>query len=559
MKNFTITTKIYVLAALLATIAAVIGIVGVNAMSVFNNRAQAMANVSQQALYGEKINGLVFAVVMDSRGIYMAKDQADVEKYGVPLLKNLDKITDLLNDWEKIITPAEQDDFAELRKVSEKFVDFRAELVRMAREDTIANARAFGDNDANRSARQALNTQIQKVAAAIAAKIDETTTELNAFYANRSLISFVVLGVGLLGAGVAAWQIGGAMIARPINDITSAMETLARGDTSVRIPGSERGDEIGGMANAVEVFKENMIHNAEMTAAAAREQAAKEERAKQVNAAIGDFEKQIAAVNENLAASANELGKSAQSMSAIAEETSRQADVVSTAATESSANVNTVAASAEELQASIAEINRQVSHSSAVSRQAVDEASRTESKVQGLAHAAQKIGEVVELINGIAAQTNLLALNATIEAARAGNAGKGLAVVATEVKALATQTAKATEEVAAQVAGIQAATKESLDGIQAIGKTIGQMDGISATIASAIEQQSAATQEISRSVQAAAAGTQEVSQNIGEVTNAAGETGSMAGLVLNASTALSGQTETLRESVQGFLHKVRAA
>ncbi len=559
MKNYSITTKIYILAGLLAAIAAIIGTFGVNAMSVFNARAQAMANASQQALYGEKINGLVFAVVMDSRGIYMAKDLAEVEKYGPGLLKNLEKINGLLDDWEKIITPADKDDFAELRKVSEKFLDFRAELVRMAREDTIANARAFGDNDANRSSRKALNEQIQKVAATIASRIDATTEELNAFYTSRSMISFAVLGFGLIGAGALAWIIGGAMIARPINSITSAMEVLARGDTSTHIPGAERGDEIGGMAAAVEVFKENMIANIEMTAAAAREQAVKEERAKVVTTAIAEFEKQVAAVNENLASAAGELGKSAQSMSAIAEETSRQADVVSNAATESSANVNTVAASAEELQASIGEINRQVSQSSAVSRQAVDEASKTEAKVQGLASAAQKIGEVVELINGIAAQTNLLALNATIEAARAGNAGKGFAVVATEVKALATQTAKATEEVAAQVAGIQAATRESLEGIQAIGRTIGQMDGISAMIASAIEEQSAATQEISRSVQMAAAGTQEVSQNIGEVTNAAGETGSMAGLVLNASSALSDQTTTLRESVDGFLHKVRAA
>ncbi|MBL8644970.1 MAG: MCP four helix bundle domain-containing protein [Rhodospirillaceae bacterium] len=559
MKNLGITTKIYVLAGLLAAIAAVIGILGVNAMSVFNTRAQAMANVSQQALYGEKLNGLVFAVVMDSRGIYMAKGPEDVEKYGKPLLKNLDAATELLNDWEKIITPAEEADFKELRNVSEKFVEFRSELVRLAREDTIANARAYGDNDANRSARQALNTQIQKVAGAIAAKINQTTTELNDFYAARLTISLVILGLGLAAAGGSAWIIGGAMIARPISQITSAMEVLAGGNTTVHIPGAERGDEIGGMAHAVDVFKDNMIRNAEMTAAAAREQAAKEARAKDVSAAIAAFEGKIANINEGLGSAAHELGNSAQSMSAIAEETSRQADVVSTAASESSNNVNTVAASTEELLASIAEINRQVTQSSNVSRQAVDEAQKTETKVQGLAAAAQKIGEVVELINGIAAQTNLLALNATIEAARAGNAGKGFAVVATEVKALATQTAKATEEVAAQVAGIQQATKESLGGIQAIGKTISQIDGIASTIASAIEQQGAATQEISRSVQAAAAGTQQVSQNIGEVTNAAGETGSMASLVLNASTALSGQTDVLRRSVEDFLLKVRAA
>ncbi len=559
MKNYSITTKIYILAGLLAAIAAVIGIFGVNAMSVFNSRAQAMANASQQALYGERINGLVFAVVMDSRGIYMAKDLAEVEKYGPGLLKNLDKISDLLNDWEKIITPADTNDFDELRKVAEKFVEFRAELVKIARNDSIANARAYGDNDANRASRKALNAQIEKVAGTIAARITETTEELDDFYASRSLISFAVLGLGLFGAGALAWLIGGAMIARPIKGITSAMEVLARGDTSTFIPGSDRGDEIGGMAAAVEVFKDNMIKNIEMTAAAGREQALKEERAKIVTRAIAEFEKQVAAVNENLASAAGELGKSAQNMSAIAEETSRQADVVSTAANESSSSVNTVAASAEELLASIAEINHQVAQSTAVSRQAVDEATKTEQKVQGLAAAAQKIGEVVELINGIAAQTNLLALNATIEAARAGNAGKGFAVVATEVKALATQTAKATEEVAAQVAGIQAATRESLEGIQSIGRTIGQMDGISSMIASAIEEQSAATQEISRSVQLAAAGTQEVSQNIGEVTNAAGETGSMAGLVLNASSALSDQTIALRDSVDGFLGKVRAA
>lgn len=559
MKNLSITAKIYVLAALLASIAAIIGLIGVNGMSVFNGRAQAMGNVSQQALQGEKINGLVFAVVMDSRGIYMANDQKDVEKYGTPLLKNLAKIEALLNEWEEIITPTEKADFEELRNAASSFIEFRSELVRMAREDTIANARAYGDNDANRSNRQALNVQIQKVAEAIAAKIEVTTTELNDFYAQRLTISLALLVAGLVGAAVLSRLIGGAMIARPIQDITTAMDVLAKGDTSVRITGAERGDEIGGMAHAVEVFKDNMIKNEEMTAAAAREQAAKEQRSKDVSDAIAAFEKQIAAVNKGLGESSFELGKSAQSMSAIAEETSRQADVVSTAASESSNNVNTVAASTEQLLASIAEISRQVSQSSNVSRQAVDEAQKTETKVQSLASAAQKIGEVVELINGIAAQTNLLALNATIEAARAGNAGKGFAVVATEVKALATQTAKATEEVAAQVAGIQSATKDSLTGIQSIGQVISQIDGIASTIASAIEQQGAATQEISRSVQAAAQGTQEVSQNIGEVTNAAGETGTMASLVLNASTALANQTEALRQSVDGFLLKVRAA
>ena len=271
-----------------------------------------------------------------------------------------------------------------------------------------------------------------------------------------------------------------------------------------------------------------------------------------------NFEANVKGIVESVSSSATEMQGSAQSMSSTAEETSRQSTAVAAASEEASTNVQTVASAAEELSNSVEEVGRQVGQSNKIAQNAVEEAQRTNDKVQGLAEAAQKIGEVVNLINDIASQTNLLALNATIEAARAGEAGKGFAVVASEVKSLANQTAKATEEIAAQIGAIQAATTDAVSAIQGIGSTIGEISEISTAIATAVEQQSAATKEIAANVQQAAAGTQEVSENISGVTQAASETGEAAGQVLGAAQELSKQSEALREQVDSFLIEVRA-
>jgi methyl-accepting chemotaxis protein len=278
----------------------------------------------------------------------------------------------------------------------------------------------------------------------------------------------------------------------------------------------------------------------------------------QLDALAKDFEEQVLGLVEGVAKSVDDLNETASGLQEVAEESARQAETVAAASEETTRNVQTVASATEELSASIGEISNQVSESSRIVGGAVHQADDTNRKVQGLSEAAQKIGEVVKLINGIAGQTNLLALNATIEAARAGEAGKGFAVVASEVKQLATQTAKATDEIANQIRAIQEATASSAQAILGITQVIGRVNEISTAIASAVEEQGAATQEISRSIQEASAGTAEVSSNISGVNDAARRTGAASSRMAEATGALSRNGTALRHQVQEFLRKVRA-
>ena len=286
--------------------------------------------------------------------------------------------------------------------------------------------------------------------------------------------------------------------------------------------------------------------------------ATREQASIMLNRHADDFERDVSSMVGVISSAATELQATAQSMAATAEETSQQAEAVANAAGQASENVQTVAAATEELTASIHEISRQVNQSTHIAGAAVEEARRTDAMVQGLAEAAGKIGQVVKLINDIASQTNLLALNATIEAARAGDAGKGFAVVAGEVKNLANQTAKATDEISAQIAAVQTATKDAVGAIQGIGGTISKISEIASAIAAAVEEQGAATQEIARNVQQAAMGTGAVTSNIGSVTHAAGETGHAAHEVLSAAGELSRQSERLNSQVNHFLTDVRS-
>ena len=373
----------------------------------------------------------------------------------------------------------------------------------------------------------------------------------------RNTMFFIAIGV-LVAVGIAG-LVSARGISRPIVNMTEVMRALAGGDKQIAIPDTERVDEIGDMAKAVLVFKENMIRADNLAAAQEAERKAKEARAIAVEKMIGTFDTGVADVLGGVAAAAAELERTAQAMSATAEQASHQATAVSAASNQASANVQTVATAAEELSASIAEIGRQVSQSANIAASAVREAEATNATVRGLADAAQKIGDVVNLINNIAGQTNLLALNATIEAARAGEAGKGFAVVAQEVKNLANQTAKATEEISAQILSVQQETEGAVTAIERIREVISEINDISTTIASAVEEQGVSTQEIARNVQQAAQGTQAVNENISGVTDAANQTGAAATQVLSSSGELTEQSERLRNQVDGFLRDVRAA
>jgi len=366
-----------------------------------------------------------------------------------------------------------------------------------------------------------------------------------------------VLGLGI-GIAVTVVYLTNRSIVPPIMRMVTAMSRLANGDHTAEVPDTGRSDEIGLMARAVLVFKENMIKAKELTAEAetARERMARAER---LNQLTNHFDADISIVLKSVASASMELQTTASSMTETAEVTNRQATAIAAATEEASTNVQTVAAASEELSSSAREIGRQVMQSSAIAQKAVEEAERTNITVQSLSEAAGRIGDVVKLIGKITSQTDLLALNAMIEAARAGEAGKGFTVVASEVKHLAEQTAHATEEIRSQIESIQVSSVEAVDAIRTITGTIMEISEISTSIASAVEEQSIATQEIARNVQQAAIGTGEIATNISSVTQAAGDTGTAAHQVLAASDELSKQSDTMRDQVETFLTKIKAA
>ncbi|MCA1472789.1 HAMP domain-containing protein [Bradyrhizobium sp. IC3195] len=375
----------------------------------------------------------------------------------------------------------------------------------------------------------------------------------------EQLVLMLAVGGTLLGA-VLAFLLGTG-ISRPMIAMCKAMRELASGNFDVVLPGLGRKDEIGEMASAVEEFKIQAVAKAERDAAASevqnREQAASR-RAELIRFA-DDFESAVGAIVSNVSASAVQLESAASTLTRTAETTQSLSSQVAGVSEQASSNMQSVATATEELSASVEEIGRQVRDSSRIAEAAVMQAKETDGRIGKLSHAAQQIGEVVKLITAIAEQTNLLALNATIEAARAGEAGRGFAVVASEVKSLASQTAKATDEISSHITGMQGATAESVAAIKEIGATIGQISSISTSIASAVEQQGAATQEIARSVQTVAQGTQTAATDIGEVNRGAAETGSASEEVLNSAKTLSSESTRLRAELDRFMANIRAA
>ncbi|MDZ5648169.1 methyl-accepting chemotaxis protein [Nitrospirillum sp. BR 11828] len=439
------------------------------------------------------------------------------------------------------------------RDVAEK------EIALMAKPETVEQARKLEASGAGKASMDAIRAKV--------AEIDKVERDLMAQRAvlqtgalnTATTVALGSSGLSILLAVVMAMGLTRA-VATPVVTMTAVMKRLANGDTTVDIPARERQDEIGGMAQAVGVFKDNMIEAERLRSEqeALKQRAEKERRQAMLDLASA-FENRVGGIVNGVTAQATELLATAQTLNSSSDNVARQAGTVAAASMQATQNVQTVAAATEELSASIQEITAQVSRTTQMISNAVTEADRTNAEVQGLMQSALRIGEVVTLINDIASRTNLLALNATIEAARAGDAGKGFAIVASEVKSLATQTAQATDEIRAQIAGMQAATETSAKSIQGIAEIINQVNQASTTIASAVEEQAATTNEITRNVQQAAQGTNDVSQTIAQVSDAAQETGVGAGEVHSAANDLSKNGELLKQQVDSFLREIRAA
>src|SRR3954468_11379894 len=554
--RFSLAAKLYSIFALFAVLTAAI-----TALSDYNSRpnaalTDAVATASRAALNVERVNSLVYAVVMESRGVYMSTEPAVVKKYGEGLLKFNERILDVVKNWQALVQADDAEQFATFKKRIEQFIDFRKELVRRGVEINAAAGREWGDNDANREVRSALNKDLEALSKVYAERSKRLALQTDTNHTMAFILT--CLGVLALVVVVLGVLIIARSIARPLSVITATIKQVADGAEGVEVPYTGRGDEIGALARAIRIFQEAMDRNRNLNSQVVEDSKARDERTRHIEASVDAFREAIGGVLRAVTDNATSMRGTAQTIASVSSDASGRAVAASGATEQASSNVSAVASAAEELSASVEEIGRQVRQSASAVEQAGQRTEKSVAEIEGLAAATQRIDGVLSLIQAIAEQTNLLALNATIEAARAGDAGRGFAVVAHEVKALAEQTAKATAEIGQNVGLIQTSTKNSVDAVREIGDAIRGINDITANIATAVGQQDAATREISVNAQSAAQGNETLVRNIGSLRDAIGETSAAADSVLSTSGSLAATAEVLSRELDTFFHNLRA-
>src|SRR6201995_1381034 len=554
--RLSLAAKLYAIFALFALLTAAITV-----LSDYNSRRgadliHAIETANLAALNVERVNSLVYAVVMESRGVYMSTEKDVVKKYGEGLLKFNDSILNVVKRWEAIVEADDAEQFAAFKKRIEQFIEVRRELVRRANEISPAAGREWGDNDANRSVRSALNKDLEALSKVYVERGKKIAAQAEV---NREL-SFLLTclgGVALLLVGIGVVIIARS-IARPLSVITATIKQVAEGADNVEVPHTGRADEIGALARAIGIFQEAMGRNRTLTSQVTADSASRAERSRHIEASVEEFRQAIGAVLNSVHHNASAMRQTAEGITRVTSDASDRALDATGATTQAAGNVSAVAGAAEELSASVQEIGRQVRQSAGAVEQTGQRTEKSISEIESLAAATQRIDGVLQLIQAIAEQTNLLALNATIEAARAGDAGRGFAVVAHEVKALAGQTAKATEEIGQNVHMIQTSTKKAVDAVREIGNAVREINDISSNIANAVGQQDAATREISVNAQSAAQSNGVLVSNIVSLRDAIGETNTSAASVLSASGDLNAMAETLSREVEKFFHNLRS-
>ncbi|WP_375310105.1 methyl-accepting chemotaxis protein [Bradyrhizobium sp. A5] len=554
--RFTLATKLYAIFALFALLTAAIAL-----LSDYNSRrnadlTSAIETANAAALNVERVNSLVYAVVMESRGVYMSAEPAVVKKYGEGLLKFNAQILNVVKGWEGIVKADDAEQFATFKKRIEQFVDFRKELVRRGVEINAAAGREWGDNDANRAVRSALNKDLEALSKVYAERARQIAQQTET---NRTL-SFVLTCLG--GVALALVVIGiviiARSIARPLSAITATIKQVADGADDVVVPHADRADEIGALARAIQIFQNAMGRNRNLASQVSQDSAAREQRARHIEQSVDEFREAIGAIMRGLSDNASVMRETAQTITRVTADASSRAGTAADASEQASHNVTAVAGAAEELSASVEEIGRQVRQSAGAVEQTSQRTEKSIAEIESLAAATQRIDGVLSLIQAIAEQTNLLALNATIEAARAGDAGQGFAVVAHEVKALAGQTAKATADISGNVALIQASTRNAVDAVREIGGAVREINEVTTAIAGAVGQQDQATREISSNAQSAAQGNETLVANITSLRDAIGETDTAAASVLTAASSLTTTADTLSREVEKFFQNLRS-
>jgi methyl-accepting chemotaxis protein len=551
-----IASKLYSIFALLAILTVAVGTV-----AVVNERHHAALTREYESAFAgaenvERVNGLIYAVVMESRGIYISANISEARKFGDSLLVFNDRISDVLKNWRSV----RSDDaalFAGFSQRIRQFQEFRRELVRRGVEIGPAAAREWGDNEGPRAVRTALNIDLDALAKVYSTRSDRIYAEIAQGLDTTAWVLSILGGVAVLLSAAAAVMLRRAVV-RPLVEITRVTETVAGGTSEISVPFADRGDEIGALARSINVFQQTMRDNEALNQAAkvADDRTHRQDR---LATKIFKFNSEVEATLAELGLSCSKMLGEATQLSSLADYTSRATGAAATASTAASSSVREIASDVDALAASITEIERQAANSDTITQNAISEVEQTNETIRELGQLAERIGDVVSLIAGIASQTNLLALNAAIEAARAGDAGRGFAVVAGEVKALAEQTARATKDIGVQIADMQHAMLGTLQATVAAEKTIREIGAISGSIAAAVSEQHAAADRIVRNADVAAKRTVQSVDEVERMRRAAADTLVSATAARKVADKLSSTALHVRDQIDQFFKQLHAA